>query len=82
VFQALDLENTVGEVFQFGGRHATETLFRPIRQRTKAFFDLHADDLELTFEEPAFVLTSQDLVVQDIVKYWHLHIRFLQLGYP
>ncbi len=61
MLQALDLENTVGEVLQFGGRHAADTLFCPIRQRTKASFDLHADDLDLAFEEPAFVLASRTL---------------------
>ena len=78
VLQALALENTGGEVLQFGDRHAAYTLFCPIRQRTKASFDLHADDLELAFEQSPFVLTSQDLVVEDIVKYWHLSIRLLQ----
>jgi hypothetical protein len=38
--------------------------------------NLHANDLELTFEPAAFVLTSQRPVLHDNLKDWHMHVHF------
>jgi len=49
VFNTRGVEYADTQIFEFAGRSGGELLFRPVRNRAEALFDLAAKDYELAF---------------------------------
>ena len=85
-FKVLGVEHANAEFFQFGRRPTGQALFRPVRQRTETLFNLPAEHRQFAFLHTALEFASQDLVVQDVIKNWHLtrllFHRFFQVPQP
>src|ERR1051326_1793706 len=71
-FKVLGVEHANAEFFQFGRSPTGQALFRPARQRAETLFNLPAEHRQFAFLHATLELTPQDLVVQDVIKNWHL----------